>query len=141
MFIAISFFLYFQGVLSFPEADSLRFRTRLLFFLIGWGLMIPWAANLLWAFRGRQRVALGANTLSVRSELLGLGWNRVYPTEGLGGFSAFPVSGTTSKLRPLKTQWAVAFSQGGHRHTFGGGLNEEDALAIAERLRERHLSV
>lgn len=112
--------------------------------LAGWTVGGAVAARAwLWTAFGKECIVLRPATLSITRTILGLGRERRYDLPRIvnlrvvpGG--AAPRSPASSREGSTAERAAMAFDYGGDTVHFGGGLGDEEAAYIVERLKTRH---
>jgi hypothetical protein len=98
--------------------------------------------SLLDAVWGRDVVVVGPHGLTVRHEIRGIGRDRTYAFSDIGNLRvAPPLPDVVAVISPLgmfrKGNGWIAFDYSSATIRFGGGVDEAEARAIVERLRQR----
>jgi hypothetical protein len=126
----------------------------------GWSLMVAWfmvwtVAGIvavyawLWQVMGKEIVIVQDGRLTLRRDIGGFGWDKVYELEKVRALRAEPVVFDPMDLSMALQLWgigggAIAFDYEEKTHRFGIGLDEAEAkrlvAAIKKWWRERHRS-
>ena len=115
----------------------------LLVWLAGWTLGGAFAIYVsVWSLAGRERVRLGASTLSIKREVFGIGRLREYELSHVRDLRTTPSPYNPFDFRSALQFWGVgggvvAFDHGAATVRFGASLEEGEAKAIIERLKSR----
>ncbi len=127
----------FSGRATGPEAI-------LLLWLIFWTSGGVLAASVwLWMLVGKERVLVGASTLRVKRDMLGLGWTRVYELCKIRNLRVAPQPigprdmGVALRVSGL-AGGVIAFEYEGKTIRFGAGLDEAEAHMIVGRMKQRY---
>lgn len=117
----------------------------LLIWLVFWTLGGGFAGYVwLWMLAGKERILMGTSTLSMKRDVLGLGRTRTYglykirslrvaaqPTGPGDAAAALRLSGLAGGL--------IAFDYEGKTIRFGAAIDEPEAQAIVERMKQRYV--
>lgn len=96
-----------------------------------------------WMLAGRERVRLGSRTLLIRPELFGVGRQWEYELDHVRNLRVSPFGylrhDPTSGLRFFgASAGTIAFDYGAATVRFGAALQEGEAAAVVERLKQRY---
>ena len=110
-------------------------RTPVIVWLTGWGIGGLWAvATSLWMLAGRQIVRLAHHRLSVRWEMLGVGYTKDYDTRQVRSFRVAPMP---ARAGP-RWGWGggpFTFEYGKRSVRFGLSLDEAEAASLLPQLQ------
>jgi hypothetical protein len=127
----------FSGRAAGPE-------VILLLWLIFWTSGGALAASVwLWMLVGKERVLVGASTLHVKRDVLGLGWTRSCELYKVRNLRVAPQPGgprdmgVALRLSGL-AGGMIAFEYGRKTIRFGAGLDEAEAHMIVGRMKQRY---
>jgi hypothetical protein len=98
----------------------------------------------LWMLAGKERVLMGASTLRVKRDVLGFGPARVFELSKIRNLRVPPQSGVRLEgrtgLRPWGvTSGAITFEYAGKTVRFGVSIEDTEARAIVERMKQRYV--
>jgi len=123
----------FAGI---SAGTSLRqhFSLFLVAWMLGWtGGEIAVAYTILYAIGGREVILAKAETLTIRTEIFGLGWAKSYPVHELRDLRFQPESGAGRGHRPSK----IAVDYQARTVTFAPAVDEEEAAELISRIGQR----
>jgi hypothetical protein len=96
----------------------------------------------LWMLVGKERILMGASTLRMSRDILGVGWPRFYPLREIRNLRVAPPRGVPAnrnavfRLSGLGGGW-IEFEYQARAIRFGASLNEAEAGMVVERMRQR----
>jgi hypothetical protein len=115
-----------------------------LIWLIFWTVGGGFAAYIwLWMLVGKERILMGASTLHVKRDVLGLGRTRAYELYKIRNLRLAPQlagwrdTGATVRLAGL-AGGLVAFEYEGKTVRFGAAIDDAEGRMILDRMKQRH---
>ena len=118
--------------------DGKESGARLILWLVGWTVAGIWTVIVwLWLFVGREILRLTPRTLSLRSEVLGIGVTREYSIEHVRNLRAVKVGDYSTwgwSVVPRGDD-GLAFDYRARTVHFGTWLDEREASQIIDELR------
>lgn len=151
MVVAITCFLAIGLIPFYLILAQYASPKSLLSFLLAWGLIglpvvLYHAWSLFWTISGKEMVSVSAYTMTHRCEVFGIGRERVFDRRSLSPLQVFSESepslweniGLQGDSRrppyPFDDIGPIAFYYRKQLYRFGGGIGEEQASEIVDRL-------
>jgi hypothetical protein len=96
----------------------------------------------LWMLAGAERIRMGTAELTVKRDILGLGWGRTYRLSAIRGLRIAPMplgpyDGKTALRLAGLAGGVIAFEYEGKCIRFGGSLDAAEAQLVVERISQR----
>jgi hypothetical protein len=106
------------------------------FFEYGWlGLWTIGGASaaftVVWMLLGREKIVADAAFLSVRHEVVSLGWSRRFASQEVRNLRHSPPVWSRNRLLPAGV---IAFDYGSRTYRFAGGVDEAEANQLIPRI-------
>jgi hypothetical protein len=112
----------------------------LVVWLVGGGVA---AYSWLWMLVGRERILMGSSTLNIKRDIAGIGRTRRYVLSRIRNLrvmlrpTGLPDFGATARAIGL-TGGVIAFECDGTTVRFGASVDEAEARAIVDRMKQRY---
>lgn len=136
-FLFITFWLCAWTVGGISAGRSLlhHFNPFLCFWMMGWAFGEYFAGHtVLYALAGKEVIVASSDTtLSCRTEIFGLGWEKSYHAREIKNLRFQPRLGTGRG----QVASGIAFDYEGRTIRFGAGLEEAEATELISRIRQR----
>lgn len=134
LFFAVWISLWTIGGISAARSLQRHFSLFLCFWLAGWTFgefAVMYA--ILYAIGGREVIFASSGTLTCRTEIFGVGLAKSYQVREMRNLRFQPEAGVGKSHRASR----IAFDYGAKTVTFGADLDEAEATALIDRIRQR----
>ena len=119
-------------------------EMSLLVWVVFWTIGGAFVACLwLWMLAGKERIILGSSTLCIKREVFGFGVTRTYELSRVRNLRVSAERGAPQGLEAGLRSWGltgglVAFDYGQKVVRFGASVDDAEAWAIVERMKQRY---